>query len=162
MNKRENNAKAKEILEQKKKFQSLKKMNHRKLDDIFHTTHTSEFKKMDCLTCANCCKTTSPIFRDVDIQRISKRMGMKSQKFIETYLKMDEESDYVLTQSPCAFLEVDNTCSIYDDRPLACKEYPHTNRKNIYQILDLTAENMEICPVVERIVQSIEIGSKKQ
>jgi hypothetical protein len=162
MSKRENNAKAKEILEQKKKFQSLKKMNHRKLDDIFHTAHTSEFKKMDCLTCANCCKTTSPIFRDVDIQRISKIMGIKSQKFIETYLKMDEESDYVLTQSPCVFLEVDNTCSIYDDRPLACKEYPHTNRKNIYQILDLTTKNMEICPVVERIVQSIEIGSKKQ
>lgn len=162
MDKRKIDEKAKNQLELKKKMQHLKKINHRKLDDVFHAAHIFEFKKMDCLTCANCCKTTSPIFRDVDIQRISKRLGVKSQKFIETYLKKDEEDDYVLMQSPCAFLDTDNTCSIYEDRPLACKEYPHTNRKNMYQILDLTAKNYEVCPVVAKIVDSIEVGVKKK
>ena len=32
----------------------------------------NEFKKTDCLDCGNCCKTTSPIFTDKDIERISK------------------------------------------------------------------------------------------
>ena len=139
----------------KKKLLGLKKMNARKLDELFHESHTKEFKKRDCLACANCCKTTSPIFRDVDINRISKRLGMKSQKFVEQYLRMDEEQDYVLQSSPCAFLDADNTCSIYEDRPLACREYPHTDRKNMYQILDLTVRNISVCPAVEDIVREI-------
>ena len=110
---------------------------------------------MDCLSCANCCKTTSPIFRDADIRRISKHLRIKEGKFISDYLRMDEEQDYVLKSSPCSFLESDNTCSIYDVRPLACREYPHTDRKNMYQVLEITAENSLICPAVARIVLSI-------
>ncbi|MBM3186118.1 MAG: YkgJ family cysteine cluster protein [Bacteroidetes bacterium] len=110
---------------------------------------------MDCLTCANCCKTTSPIFRDADIRRISKHLRMKEAQFISNYLKMDDESDYVLQKSPCHFLGTDNKCDIYEVRPLACREYPHTDRKNMHQILDLTVQNTLICPAVSRIVQKI-------
>jgi hypothetical protein len=72
-------------------------------------------------------------------------------KFIDAYLKVDEDKDYVLKQSPCVFFSADNTCDIYEDRPLACREYPHTNRKNMYQILDLTLKNSHICPAVSKI-----------
>lgn len=133
---------------------NLKKRKPTQLDSVFHSKHVSEFKKMDCLTCANCCKTTSPIFRDADIRRISKHLRIKESKLIQDLLIMDEESDYVLKKSPCNFLSSDNTCSIYDVRPLACREYPHTDRKNMFQILDLTVQNTLICPVVARIVQS--------
>lgn len=143
-----------------KKLTSLKKINHRTLDGLFHSQHEKVFKKTNCLTCANCCKTTSPIFRDIDIKRISKRLGMKINAFITTYLRLDEENDYVLTVAPCPFLEIDNTCTIYEDRPLACKEYPHTNRKNMYQMLDLTAKNVLICPAVHEIVTTMEVQTK--
>jgi Fe-S-cluster containining protein len=133
----------------------IKRLNNRKIDELFHSEHTSIFKKYDCLKCANCCKTTSPIFRKVDIDRISKSLGMKSIEFEKQYLKIDEEDDYVLKESPCSFLNSDNTCSIYEVRPLACKEYPHTDRKNMYQILDLTIKNTLVCPAVEEIVTSI-------
>jgi len=133
---------------------NLKKRKPTQLDSVFHSKHVSEFKKMDCLTCANCCKTTSPIFRDADIRRISKHLRLKESKLIQDLLVMDDEGDYVLRKSPCGFLSDDNTCSIYDVRPLACREYPHTDRKNMYQILDLTVKNTLICPVVARIVQS--------
>jgi Fe-S-cluster containining protein len=142
--------------ELRKMLNSLKKMNNSKLDEKFHSKHQQVFKNKDCLTCANCCKTTSPIFRNVDINRVSKSLGMKSVNFVDTYLKVDEDDDYVLKSSPCTFLAGDNTCSIYDVRPLACREYPHTNRKNMYQILDLTAENMTICPAVAEIVLKFE------
>lgn len=131
------------------------KANKRLLDDQFHSTHTAVFKKMDCLTCANCCKTTSPIFRDVDIKRIAKRLRVSERQLIDSYLKMDDENDYVLQSSPCTFLGDDNKCSIYEDRPLACREYPHTDRKNMHQILPLTRKNMEVCPAVAKIVEEV-------
>jgi len=106
----------------KKIFRKWKQAKPKDLDQKFHKEHTSEFKKMDCLTCANCCKTTSPIFRDADIRRISKHLRMKESQFIQSYLKMDEESDYVLLKSPCYFLGADNKCGIYEVRPLACRE----------------------------------------
>lgn len=131
-----------------------KKINARTLDTEFHELHDKTFRKIDCLQCANCCKTTSPIFRDVDIKRLAKKMRLPEVKFIDTYLKMDEEGDYVLTKAPCPFLGDDNYCSVYD-RPLACREYPHTDRKNMFQILNLTRKNMEICPAVVTIMQEI-------
>ena len=139
----------------KKIFRKMKQAKPNDLDQKFHKGHEAEFKKMDCLSCANCCKTTSPIFRDADIRRISKHLRIKEGKFISDYLRMDEEQDYVLKSSPCSFLDNDNTCSIYDVRPLACREYPHTDRKNMFQVLEITAENSLICPAVARIVLAI-------
>lgn len=136
-------------------IKKAKKANSRSLDDQFHKLHQEAFRKIDCLVCANCCKTTSPIFRDVDIKRLSKRLRMPESKFIDTYLKIDEDRDYVLQSSPCAFLGDDNYCSVYEDRPLACREYPHTDRKNMYQILPLTRKNMEVCPAVSYIMKEI-------
>lgn len=138
-----------------KSVQRLKKVNPRKLDDLFHQEHTQVFKKIDCLTCANCCKTTSPIFRDIDIRRLAKRLRLSEAAFIAQYLRIDSDGDYVLTVAPCPFLGSDNYCGVYEDRPLACREYPHTDRKNMYQILDLTRKNMEVCPAVSQIMQTI-------
>lgn len=139
----------------KKLITRWKKMNPRALDSLFHQEHEKAFRKIDCLACANCCKTTSPIFRDVDIRRLSKRLRMNESAFISAYLRMDSEGDYVLTTAPCPFLGDDNYCSVYEDRPLACREYPHTDRKNMYQILPLTRKNMEVCPAVGEIMREI-------
>lgn len=133
----------------------LKSKRFRNLDDVFQTAHEEVFEKIDCLTCANCCKTTSPIFYQKDIDRVAKRLRMKPFEFIEKYLKIDSDEDYVLKQAPCPFLGDDNYCSVYEDRPTACREYPHTDRKNIYQILDLTYKNTLVCPAVLKIVDEV-------
>lgn len=151
--------KARSERKQNKKFlRSLKRIPERELDHLFHEAHDEVFEQTDCLTCANCCKTTSPIFRDRDIDRLAKRLRIRPSLFIERYLKMDHEGDYVLQSSPCAFLNDDNTCSVYDDRPNACREYPHTDRKRMHQLLDLTARNTLVCPAVGQIVEKIRIG----
>lgn len=139
----------------KKTFRKWKQVKPKDLDQRFHELHKQAFKKVNCLECANCCKTTSPIFRDVDIKRIAKQLRLKEAPFIDKYLRLDEENDYVLQQSPCAFLGPDNACLIYEYRPLACREYPHTDRKNMFQILDLTLTNSLICPAVAQIVEEI-------
>lgn len=134
----------------------LKNIYRRKdLDQIFHKQHDEVFSRVDCLECANCCKTTSPIFRDVDIDRISKHLNMRPSLFTEKYLHIDEDNDWVLNTSPCAFLSQDNYCSIYEVRPKACREYPHTDRKNMAQVLNLTYRNTMVCPAVAEMVEHI-------
>ena len=139
----------------KKLFDKLKKKKPKDLDDVVHALQEEAFEKIDCLQCANCCKTTSPIFKDIDIDRISKRLQMRPGDFIGKYLHMDEDNDYVLNVAPCPFLDPENYCLIYEDRPTACREYPHTNRKRFYQLLDLTMKNTEICPAVFDIVEEM-------
>lgn len=135
----------------KKLVQKLKNISEKDLDKQFLRLHNEAFEEIDCLSCANCCKTTSPIFRDIDIKRLSKVLKCSSSQFVEKYLILDDENDYVLESSPCPFLLENNKCSVYEDRPLACREYPHTNRKKMHQILSLTRKNTEVCPAVSRI-----------
>ncbi|MDH5366883.1 MAG: YkgJ family cysteine cluster protein [Cyclobacteriaceae bacterium] len=135
-------------------IKSLKKS--KKIDDKFHELHEEVFEEIDCLECANCCKTTSPIFYDSDIERVAKALKMKTADFIGRYLHKDEENDYVLNESPCPFLGFDNKCIVYDSRPKACKEYPHTNRKRMNQILFLTLKNTQVCPAVHEIMKRME------
>jgi Fe-S-cluster containining protein len=141
--------------ENKKFLGSLKKKDSRKVDEVFHATHEEVFEEIDCLTCANCCKTTSPIFYQNDIERVAKSLKMKPGDFIEKYLRIDEDKDYVLKSSPCPFLDSENYCKVYEDRPKACREYPHTNRKKMIQITELTFKNTLVCPAVFEMVERI-------
>jgi len=136
-------------------FIKLRKKTPKNLDAIMEKLHDEEFKKSDCLQCANCCKTTSPIFTKKDIERISKSFRIKTRQFIDTYLNVDDDQDYVLKSSPCTFLAEDNSCNIYEVRPKACQEYPHTNRKNFEKISDLTLQNVAICPATFNIVEAL-------
>lgn len=121
----------KKALQQKKEnqafFKRLKNKPLKNLDPLFHEAHEEVFRKTDCLACANCCKTTSPVFYQRDIERAAKAVNLKPGEFIQEYLFMDEEGDFVLQQAPCRFLNADNYCSIYNERPNACREYPHTD-----------------------------------
>lgn len=139
--------------ENKKFLQGLRKKDARKVDDAFHQTHDEVFEEINCLDCANCCKTTSPIFYQNDIERLAKSMRIRPGEFIDKYLTVDDDNDYVLTTAPCPFLGADNYCSVYDDRPKACREYPHTHRKKMVQIMDLTFKNTLVCPAVLEMVE---------
>lgn len=134
----------------KKKLRQLKP---KALDQAFHEAHEQVFAQTNCLACANCCKTTSPIFYQADIERVARALKMKVPVFIDTYLHLDAEGDYVLNQAPCPFLGHDNKCIVYESRPTACREYPHTNRKRMHQILSLTLKNAEVCPAVFNILE---------
>lgn len=139
----------------RKLFDKLKRRTPKTLDDVVHRLHDEAFERTDCLKCANCCKTTSPIFYERDIDRVSKRLRMRPSDFIEKYLHIDEDKDYVLNVAPCPFLDAENYCLVYEDRPTACREYPHTNRKRFHQILDLTIKNTAVCPAVFEIVEEM-------
>jgi len=140
----------------KKYFSKLAKQKPKQLDQVMQNLHEEAFERIDCLTCANCCKTTSPIFTNKDIGRIASHLKIRPAELVEKNLHIDEDGDYVLNSSPCTFLDEDNYCKIYEVRPKACSEYPHTNRKQFHKILNLTIKNMSICPATYDIVMKLQ------
>jgi Fe-S-cluster containining protein len=135
----------------KKVISQLRKQRKGDVDKKIHRLHQEAFSEIDCLSCANCCKTTGPLFTQKDINRIASQLKLSPIKFINKYLRVDEDNDYVLQTVPCPFLGEDNYCSIYEFRPKACREYPHTDRINQLGILKLTEKNVNICPAVANI-----------
>lgn len=139
--------------ENKKFLDALKKKPPKDLDYKVQETHNEVFDTIDCLKCANCCKTTGPLFTEKDIERIAKHFRIKAVEFEEKFLRIDEDRDKVLQNLPCVFLNNDNTCSIYEIRPKACREFPHTDRKKIYQINAITIKNTVICPAAYEFLE---------
>ncbi|HEY4785767.1 MAG TPA: YkgJ family cysteine cluster protein [Bacteroidales bacterium] len=134
---------------------SFNKKQANKLDDLAQSLHQEIFSELDCLQCANCCKSISPTLYHKDIERIAKALKVKPSEFIEKYLEIDEENDYVFTQTPCPFLDNENYCMVYENRPKACREYPHTDRSRFYQILKLTIKNTYVCPAAYYVMEGI-------
>lgn len=113
------------------------------------------FERIDCLQCAACCKNYSPRFKTPDIKRISKYLKMKEGDFIETYLRLDEDGDYVVKSSPCPFLGADNFCRIYDVRPSDCERFPYTDEDILLKRANITLKNSTFCPIVYYVLEKL-------
>lgn len=113
------------------------------------------FEKIDCLQCAQCCKNYSPRFKTPDIKRISKRLRMRESEFIDTYLNVDEEGDFVVKSTPCPFLGSDNYCSIYEDRPSDCRRFPYTDEDILLKRPQLTLKNSTFCPITYYVLEKL-------
>lgn len=118
--------------------------------------HKEAFEKVDCLQCAACCRTYSPRFKTPDVKRISKELGMKESVFIATYLRVDDDGDFVVKSSPCPFLGSDNHCSIYAVRPSDCARFPYTNEDVIIKRQNLTLKNATFCPITFYVLEKLE------
>jgi len=137
----------------------LQRVNKNQALKLLPALHEEAFEQVDCLTCANCCKNYSPRFKTPDIKRISKVLGLRESVFIDTYLNIDTDGDYVLKTKPCPFLGADNHCSIYEDRPSDCRRFPYTDEDVFVKRQALTVKNTSFCPaayvVMERLMQEV-------
>lgn len=124
------------------------KLHHQTAEKI----HKEIFEEIDCLQCANCCKSIPPIVSSRDSKRIAKYLNLKKTDFEETYLIKDEDGDQVINASPCPFLESDNSCRIYSVRPSACRQYPHSGELNFFKHLSLHKRNAKYCPALFEIM----------
>ncbi|MEZ5047643.1 MAG: YkgJ family cysteine cluster protein [Chitinophagaceae bacterium] len=139
----------------KKYVQFLKRCKPREVINKLPSLHHEAFLKIDCLSCANCCKNHSPRFKIPDIKRIAKFLHMKEGEFMQQYLQLDEDNDYVLQKQPCFFLNDDNTCQIYEVRPSDCARYPYTDEDVFVKRQALTVKNSEVCPAVYFIFEKL-------
>ncbi|MEO7263485.1 MAG: YkgJ family cysteine cluster protein [Ferruginibacter sp.] len=117
--------------------------------------HEEAFSNINCLDCAACCKNYSPRFKTPDIKRIARHLKMKEGDFIENYLYLDEEGDYVGKSKPCAFLGADNFCSIYEVRPSDCHRFPYTDEDVLLKRKTITLKNASFCPAVYFVLEKL-------
>lgn len=142
--------------ERKKLYkQYLQRADKNKVLKELPALHDEAFEKIDCTKCANCCKTYSPRFKTPDIKRIAKDLKMKEGNFIETYLRLDNDGDYVVKSSPCPFLGDDNLCTIYEIRPSDCHRFPYTNEDTFIKRQNITLKNSEFCPIVYYVLEGL-------
>jgi uncharacterized protein len=142
--------------ERQKNYRSfLKRADKKRVLNQLPDLHEAAFEKISCLSCARCCKNYSPRFKTPDIKRISRLLRMKEGEFIESYLRLDEEGDYVVKSTPCPFLGPDNYCSIYADRPSDCKRFPYTDEDILLKRPELTLKNSSFCPIVYYVLESL-------
>jgi Fe-S-cluster containining protein len=135
--------------------QFLDRVNRNKALAVLPELHESATEATDCLQCAQCCKSFSPRFKTPDIKRISRMLGLRESEFIEQYLKVDEEGDYVTRTTPCPMLGEDNRCSIYEDRPSDCRRFPYTDEDVLLKRSRITLENVKFCPITYRVMEGL-------
>lgn len=140
---------------QKKYKQFLQRADKNKVLKQLPELHEEAFSKVDCLDCAACCKNFSPRFKTPDIKRISKHLKLKESVFIETYLSLDNDGDYVTKSSPCPFLGADNFCSIYEQRPSDCHRFPYTDEDVLLKRPQITLKNSTFCPAVFYVLEKL-------
>src|SRR5215217_4495338 len=150
------------VKEDQKRFkQYLQRADKNKVLKQLPDLHEQAFDKIDCLQCAACCKNYSPRFKTPDVKRISKHMGLKESVFIETYLNVDNEGDFVAKSAPCPFLGADNFCSIYDVRPSDCARFPYTDEDVLIKRQALTLKNATFCPITYYVLDKLAMNNQK-
>lgn len=130
------------------------------MPELVARTEAKVWSKVNCMECANCCKTMTPTFSKTDIVRIATHLGMEPSAFRKKWLKKDADNgDWVNTTQPCQFL-VDNKCSIYEVRPRDCAEFPHHNKKPFDAYNDTFKNNLVHCPatylLIDRLKKTVE------
>lgn len=146
-------ARHKELLKQ---MRYLSRLNKGGFDQSVYDFHDEVFARIDCTKCGNCCRAMSPRFRETDIKLLCKETGLSPKAFAGTYLKDDEEGvGYVLKELPCPFQNADNTCSVYDQRTLSCRDFPHTRARNVQKKLVGLAYDSQVCPAAYLIIEKI-------
>lgn len=137
-------------------FKKIKQKDFSKIDALANRFNKEIFDEINCLDCANCCRSLGPRLKPTDIDRLAKALRIRNAEFIDRYIIIDEDNDYVFKSMPCPFLLNDNYCSVYENRPEACREYPHLEGPKFIKKLPIALKNRYTCPAVFRVIEKIQ------
>lgn len=123
-------------------------MSNAKLDALVGEIAGDVWKEIDCTACANCCKTLQIVVDNADIRRLAAVKGMSFREFSKKHVREAPDKTKFLASTPCMFLGKDNRCTIYDDRPQACRDFPYLHANGFRQRTWMMIENCATCPIV--------------
>lgn len=129
----------------------LKSKDTKRLDDIVHSINDEVSALIDCTKCGNCCKELKPTVTHKDIKKISVRIN-RSQHAVKEEITETVEGETCFKNLPCIFLS-ENKCTIYEDRPQDCSEFPFLNKKSFNMRLWGVIGNYSICPIVYNVFE---------
>ncbi len=141
-----------------KRFLSkIEKNPPRGLDNLAETIDAEVWKEVDCLSCANCCKSMTPTFTKKDIKRIAEHFDISPAEFTNKWLVYEKtDKDWVNKKQPCQFLNVSNNmCSIYEVRPSDCAGFPYLKKKKMVEYIHVHQQNIEYCPATFKMVEKM-------
>jgi len=124
------------------------------MPELVAKADTAMWAEVNCMECANCCKTMTPTFTKADVKRISAHLEMKPKEFAEKWLTKDDSGDWINKTQPCQFLD-GNKCSIYAVRPADCAEFPHHNKKPFDAYNETFKNNLIHCPATLNLVSRL-------
>ncbi len=135
----------------------LEKNPPKGLNTLAATLEVDVWKEVDCLTCANCCKTMTPTYTKADIKRIAAHFKVTPQQFSDKWLIYEKkDKDWQNKKQPCQFLNLkDNKCSIYEIRPLDCSGFPHLHKNKMVDYMHIHKQNIEYCPATYKLVEKM-------
>lgn len=128
-----------------------------RLDTLAETIDAEVWKEIDCLSCANCCKTMTPTFTKKDIIRIAAHFDISPAEFTKKWLVYEKsDKDWVNKKQPCQFLNTStNMCSIYEVRPSDCAGFPYLKKKKMVDYIHVHQQNIEYCPATFKMVEKM-------
>lgn len=132
------------------------KWSDKKLDALFRETSAWVAEQIDCTACAACCRESGTGVDEEDIKRLACRLIMTTEDFEAAYVTQDRLGKKVMSQTPCPFLD-GCLCSIYNDRPTNCREFPYLDKEDMRsRSLGLLA-NASLCPIVFNTLEVLKL-----
>lgn len=122
-----------------------------KLDRLLSDLYQEILNEETCMKCSNCCEIFMPVITREEIFNISDVLKIDFEKFKKYFLEEVDEG-FAINKSPCHFLK-NGCCSIYNNRPLTCRNYPINVEDEFSAKLINLIHAYEKCPVALKIVE---------
>ena len=137
---------------------SLEKKPPRNLQSLVISAGKNVWDEVDCLACANCCKSMTPTYSASDMKRISGHLGITVDEMKEKWLRKERGTgDWINKTTPCQFLDLKtNLCGIYEARPTDCAGFPHLKKRKAIEHLEIHKQNIVECPATFKMVEKMQ------
>lgn len=131
-----------------------------KLDALVHEILAEVTARIDCTTCGNCCRELGIAVDEQDIERLARRMRISPEEFESRHVATDEDEKF-MPETPCQFLG-GNLCTIYEDRPCVCREFPHLHKEDFSGRLIGVIGSAGVCPIVFNVLEELKLRTRWQ
>ncbi|MEY4876747.1 MAG: hypothetical protein RL708_1896 [Bacteroidota bacterium] len=132
------------------------------MDALAKKLDAETWENIDCLECANCCKTMTPTYTKADVKKIATHLKITVQQFHDKWLTVDADNGDIINKStPCQFLNKNNKCNIYSVRPADCSGFPHFKKREILDYTHVFNDNLHRCPATLKWVELMEKNVKE-
>jgi hypothetical protein len=131
------------------------------LDRVVHEIARAVYAAIDCTACANCCRTMAVSMNTLDVERLAAHLGLSETELEDRYLTITPDRQRLMQSLPCSFL-LGSVCSVYEERPKDCRDFPHLLKPDFRSRTLSVFVNAPDCPIVfnflERLKRAVGFG----
>jgi len=125
----------------------------RRVDQLAGEFGRAAEAEMDCTACGACCRDNCIQLSSEEQARLAGHLHIPVELFAAQYVSPDEDGEPSLDARPCPFLD-DKRCSVYQDRPEACRGYPYLGG-NVSSRMVGIIERAAVCPIVFDMLENL-------